>query len=58
MSIEHCDDLSWLSRKRQSHKQDGEALMPQYGLRIVSASGDPAMAFGLPLIWTDNGPSF
>jgi hypothetical protein len=45
MSIEHCDDLSWLSRKRQSHKQDGEALMPQYGLRIVSASGDPAMAF-------------
>jgi hypothetical protein len=30
MNIEHCDDLSWFSRKRESHKQDGEALT-QYG---------------------------
>jgi hypothetical protein len=44
MNIEHCDRLSWFSRRGESHEQDGETLpfaaMPQ----IETASGDPAMA--------------
>jgi hypothetical protein len=47
MDIEHCDFLSWFLRKRESHKQDGETLTAQQqGCNAVSASGDPAMAFG------------
>jgi hypothetical protein len=47
MNIEHCDFLSWFSRKRESHKQDGETLTAQpRGCNAVSASGDPAMALG------------
>ena len=26
VDIEHCDCLSWFSRKRESHEQDGETL--------------------------------
>jgi hypothetical protein len=44
MDIEHCDCLSWFSRKRESHKQDGETLTAQLCC-IASATGDPAMAF-------------
>jgi len=29
MNIEHCDFLSWFSRKCESHKQDGETLWAQ-----------------------------
>ena len=29
MNVEHCDCLSWFSRKRESHKQDGETLSAQ-----------------------------
>jgi hypothetical protein len=46
MNIEHCDCLSWFSRKRESHKQDGETLSAQRRCNAVSATGDPAMAFG------------
>jgi hypothetical protein len=47
MGIEHCDFLSWFSRKRESHKQDGEMLTAQLsGCNAASASGDPAMALG------------
>src|SRR5262252_9288072 len=47
MDIEHCDCLSWFSRRGESHEQDGERLLsatttPQRS----SASRDPAMAFG------------
>jgi hypothetical protein len=46
MNIEHCDFLSWFSRKRESHKQDGETLTAQQAsCNAASASGDPAMAF-------------
>jgi hypothetical protein len=45
--IEHCDCLSWFSRKRESHKQDGEALPAQHCCATIPATGDPAMAFGL-----------
>ncbi|MGA8319387.1 MAG: hypothetical protein WB774_00870, partial [Xanthobacteraceae bacterium] len=47
LSIEHYDFLSRFLRKRESHKQDGETLTAQQRSCIaVSASGDPAMAFG------------
>jgi hypothetical protein len=39
MHIEHCDLLSWLSRRGDGHEQDGETLSTE------RASGDPAMAF-------------
>jgi hypothetical protein len=29
MNVEHCDYLSWFLRKRESHQQDGEALLMQ-----------------------------
>src|ERR1700674_2877510 len=49
MDIEHCDCLSLLLRRCESHEQDGETLpfaaMPQ----TDTASSDPAMAFDLPL---------
>jgi hypothetical protein len=44
MDIEHCDFLSWFSRRGDGHEQDGEtfraAPRPASGI-----SGDPAMAF-------------
>src|SRR6185312_7318814 len=47
MNIEHCDCLSWFSRRRESHKQDGETLSAQQpSCKANTASGDPAMAFG------------
>jgi hypothetical protein len=49
MYVEHCDCLSWFSRKGESHKQDGEMLSAQHGCNASTASGDPAMAFGLSL---------
>jgi hypothetical protein len=49
MNIEHCDCLSWVSRKGESHKQDGEMLSAQHCCDASTASGDPAMAFGLSL---------
>src|SRR5580658_1156381 len=46
MNIEHCDCLSWFSRKSESHKQDGETLPAQRDCcKSLPASGDPAMAF-------------
>jgi hypothetical protein len=33
VSIEHCDCLSWFSRKSESHKQDGETLSAQQGCK-------------------------
>jgi hypothetical protein len=46
MDVEHCDCLSWFSGLRESHEQDGETLPFAKGLRIETASGDPAMAIG------------
>jgi hypothetical protein len=46
MNVKHCDCLSWFSRKHESHKQDGEALSVQHGCTVLTATGDPAMAFG------------
>jgi hypothetical protein len=46
MKIEHCDCLSWLSRRGESHEQDGETLSRTAAVRERAASGDPAMAFG------------
>src|SRR5271169_5189106 len=46
MNVEHCDCLSWFSRRCESHKQDGETLPAQHGCNTCPASGDPAMAFG------------
>src|ERR1700722_8164772 len=46
MNIEHCDCLSWFSRRCESHKQDGETLSAQRSCNAPPASGDPAMAFG------------
>jgi hypothetical protein len=46
MDIKHCDFLSWFSRKRESHKQDGETLTAQQSCNAAPASGDPAMAIG------------
>jgi hypothetical protein len=48
MDIEHLNRLSLLSRRSESHEQDGGKLM-RAKLRSPSASSDPAMAFGLPL---------
>jgi hypothetical protein len=49
MDIEHCECLSWFLRRCERHEQDGTMLplaaMPQPD----TASGDPAMAFDLPL---------
>jgi hypothetical protein len=49
MQIEHCDFLSWLSRRGDGHEQDGETLT------LGKASGDPAMAFEPPLRRTGAG---
>jgi hypothetical protein len=57
MNIEHCDCLSWFSRRRESHEQDGETLPFASALRIQTASGDPAMAIGQPVMLTGIGPS-
>jgi hypothetical protein len=57
MNVEHCDCLSWFSRKRESHKQDGETLSAQHCCNAVSATGDPAMAFGPSLDADDQRPS-
>jgi hypothetical protein len=57
MNVEHFDCLSWFSRWRESHEQDGERLSFATGLRIQTASGDPAMAIGLTVILTGFIPS-
>src|SRR5579863_6706796 len=46
MNVEHCDCLSWFSRRCESHKQDGKTLPAQRRCNTCPASGDPAMAFG------------
>ena len=47
LDIEHCDCLSWFSRRCESHEQDGETLSAQqWPLPSLPASGDPAMALG------------
>jgi hypothetical protein len=59
MNIEHCDCLSWFSRKRESHKQDGETLSArQQGCNANTTSGDPAMAFGPSSMGRTFCPSF
>jgi hypothetical protein len=45
MDIEHCDRLSWFSRRGESHRQDGETLPAAAMPQTETASGDPAMAF-------------
>jgi hypothetical protein len=45
MDIEHCDRLSWFSRRGESHGQDGETLPAAAMPQTQTASGDPAMAF-------------
>jgi hypothetical protein len=45
MDIEHCDRLSWFSRRDESHGQDGERLPSAAQPQNETASGDPAMAF-------------
>jgi hypothetical protein len=45
MDIEHCDGLSWFSRRGESHGQDGETLPAAAMPQTQTASGDPAMAF-------------
>src|SRR5262245_34407401 len=45
MDIEHCDRLSWFSRRDESHGQDGERLPPAAPPQSETASSDPAMAF-------------
>jgi hypothetical protein len=45
MDIEHCDRLSWFSRRDESHGQDGETLPSAAAPQSETASGDPAMAF-------------
>jgi hypothetical protein len=49
MDIKHCDCLSLFLRRRECHEQDGETLRCVAMPPIESASGDPAMAFDLPL---------
>jgi hypothetical protein len=56
MNIEHCDCLSWFSAKCESHKQDGETLSAQLRCNASTASGDPAMAFGLSLDMNEQRP--
>jgi hypothetical protein len=56
MDIEHCDCLSLVSRRGESHEQDGERLSLAATPQRSSASRDPAMAFG-PSMGTD-GRSF
>jgi hypothetical protein len=58
MNIEHLVCLSWFSWWRESHEQDGERLSFAAVSRTETASGDPAMAIGLPLTSTSIGPSF
>jgi hypothetical protein len=57
MNIEHLVCLSWFSWWRESHEQDGERLSLAHISRTQTASGDPAMAIGLPSIPTGIGPS-
>jgi hypothetical protein len=57
MNIEHLVFLSWFSWWRESHEQDGERLLLARLSRTQTASGDPAMAIGLPSISTSIGPS-
>jgi hypothetical protein len=45
MDIEHCDRLSWFSRRDESHGQDGERLPAADMPQTATASSDPAMAF-------------
>jgi hypothetical protein len=49
MNIEHCGCLSLLLRRHECHEQDGEMLRAAGLQQIDIASGDPAMAFDLPL---------
>jgi hypothetical protein len=52
MDIEHCDRLSWFSRRDESHGQDGERLPSAAPPQNETASGDPAMAFEPSIEWT------
>jgi hypothetical protein len=54
---EHIDFLSWFSDRRESHEQDGEKLPFASSLRIQTASSDPAMAIGLPVMCAGTCPS-
>jgi hypothetical protein len=45
MNIKHFGFLSSVIRKRESHEQDGERLPRVRFAPVVTASGDPAMAF-------------
>jgi hypothetical protein len=56
MNIEHLVFLSWFSWRRESHEQDGERLSLARTSRVQTASGDPAMAIGLPSMPADIGP--
>jgi hypothetical protein len=50
MDIEHCERLSLSWRRRECHEQDGGTLASAaITPRIDPASGDPAMAFDLPV---------
>jgi hypothetical protein len=49
MDIEHCDFLSWFSRRGDGHEQDGETFFRAARPRAKRTSGDPAMAFVPPL---------
>jgi hypothetical protein len=53
VDIEHCDRLSWFSRRGESHEQDGETL--PFMLQTNAASSDPAMAFEPSFALTGNG---
>jgi hypothetical protein len=50
MDIEHCDCLSLFWQSRKSHEQDGETLLLPSMPHRDTASSDPAMAFGLPVV--------
>jgi hypothetical protein len=50
MFIEHCDCLSLFWQSCKSHEQDGETLFVPSIPHRDTASSDPAMAFGLPLV--------
>jgi hypothetical protein len=49
MDIEHCNFLSWFSRRGVGHEQDGETFFRATLSLAKRASGDPAMAFEPPL---------
>jgi hypothetical protein len=55
MGIEHCDFLSWLSRRGDGHEQDGETFSRAVVPQPAKTSGDPAMAFVPPLRRTGAG---